>query len=359
MKIPNPIVIILSHGRSGSTLLLEFLAQDPDMWTAFEPLQEVRQMSPFLDMKRAGRCRDPLSPDSSLRGVCPHRDAAILLSLATCNVLPLLTSWYQEMDLAGQRASWVPHPEQRTPGYEWRTTAERNLLVAERTSRLFAWRKGCLQRPRKTLKTIRMNGHLRELFNVSVEGEYAPPLVLHLMRDPKAVYASRKAIYVKATETWNSQLRVPFLGMPRLSGEPALDASTISEWARAMCAASQRDVEAGMQRGYLYERINFSELIYSPQQVTKKIYFKHLKRQIPTEVLNYIDERFLHKEGVTITRQRKGRIASTAHDDGWERSFDTTARDVSTVENRWLQLLAPWESAAIDAGCAMAALDDR
>ena len=36
-------VVILSHGRSGSTLLLELLAQDPQFWTSYEPLQEVRQ----------------------------------------------------------------------------------------------------------------------------------------------------------------------------------------------------------------------------------------------------------------------------------------------------------------------------
>jgi|TARA_B100000524_G_scaffold322661_1_gene204155 hypothetical protein len=349
----KPSVIILSHGRSGSTLLLEFLAQDPDMWTAFEPLQAMRQMPPFLDKKRGGRCRDPLSPDASMRSACPHRDANIVLSLATCNVLPLLTTWYQDLELTGQRAAWVPHPRNQTPGYEWRTTAELPSLVAERTGRLFAWRHGCLKRRHRTLKTIRLNGHLQELFNISIEGEYPLPLVLHLVRDPKAVYASRKAINAKAT-AWNSQPGVTFLGIPRLSGTPAVDTITVSEWARALCAASRRDTAAGSRRGYLYERINFSELIYNPLQVTRMIYLKHLKRQIPTEVLSYITERLQRRERAKSGLLRSSHGVSDAHDKGWEGSFGTSARDAEQVEDQWKKVLAPWESAAIDAGCAMA-----
>ena len=37
-------VVVHSHARSGSTLLFELLAQDPQVWGAYEPLQDVRQL---------------------------------------------------------------------------------------------------------------------------------------------------------------------------------------------------------------------------------------------------------------------------------------------------------------------------
>lgn len=274
----NPPAVIMSHARSGAALLLEFLQQDPDMWTAFEPLQDVRQMPPFLEKVRAGRCRDSTNPDAAMRSACPMRDSTVLLALAACDMSPLLSTWYQEHDLSGGRAQWIPHRNE-LPGSEWRTTHEVPELAHFYAEKLAQKRTSCLEKQRHALKTIRLNGHLDMLWNVSKGAVFAEPLVLQVVRDPRAVYASRKQL-----ENARS------IGMPRLRGDSVSDPIGVQNWARLLCTATLRDTEVGAARGRLYERVNFSELISSPREVMRRIYSRHYRRHLPSEVLAYVDD---------------------------------------------------------------------
>ena len=205
-----PPVLVWSHGRSGSTLLLDLLASDPQLWSSYEPLQEVRQRPHdawAFNVNGPQSCRD--RSEESLHGGgggpsgvtltsrCPLRDAMLLLSLLRCNQLPLLTTWLGELDLTGQRAAFLPErlvgPELGR-GAAWLPTPYFGRLSDTRAAAAVSDERACLDKPGRIAKTIRLNGHLDAVFNVSRALGWEPPLILHLVRDPRAIYASRRRL---------------------------------------------------------------------------------------------------------------------------------------------------------------------
>ena len=325
----NPAAVIMSHGRSGAMLLLEFLRQDPEMWTFFEPLQSIRQMPPHLLKVHAGRCRDNAFPDAAMSPACPLRDSTVLLALASCETESLQTTWYQENDLTAGTEQWIPHPNPHLPGLEYRSTREHPNLASLFSKDLIRQRRACLERPRRAIKTIRLNGYLETLLNVTIDGRFNPPLVIQVLREPTAVFASRK------------QFKEPRLfGMPRMSGSRRKDEASIRRWAKYLCAASIRDTNAGKARGRLFERVWFYELLSKPREVLSNVY-RHYGRRPPVQVLDYVDrwlERNLKMPAVENTT--------------WQYLFGTSPRNAKYVINRWKRALAQWEIDAVTAGCA-------
>ena len=88
-----PPIVVHSHARSGSTLLLELLGRDPQVWTAYEPLQDVRQLPPTAPVV-TDRCRsaETGAAGDPLMAKCPWRDATLLVALLACDTLPLLAT---------------------------------------------------------------------------------------------------------------------------------------------------------------------------------------------------------------------------------------------------------------------------
>ena len=77
-------VLVWSHGRSGSTLLLDMLASDRQTWAAYEPLQEIRERPHdgwAFGLSGQQSCRDKNEDAAkgnggvSLASSCPLRDA--------------------------------------------------------------------------------------------------------------------------------------------------------------------------------------------------------------------------------------------------------------------------------------------
>ena len=158
-------VVIVSHGRSGSTLLLDMLAQDPLIWTSYEPLQEVRQLPSWLPPSKAGRCRDVRrSGGNALESRCPLRDASLLLSALGCDTAPLLATWYQELELAGRAGQYVPHTDESTLRPSWGSgwvPISDVAGLADHRARLYRDDAAqCAARPTRVAKSIRLNGHL-------------------------------------------------------------------------------------------------------------------------------------------------------------------------------------------------------
>ena len=322
-------VLVFSHGRSGSTLLLEILQQDPQAWVSYEPLQEVRQMpsNGALTETQAGRCREGAQERSTVASRCPLRDATLLLALLSCDMLPLLSLWYQELALAGGKGGYLPNAG--AFGSAWLPSSEIPDLSERRASMFMEQQQRCKEKSVRVAKTIRMNGHLDAVVNVSATTGLAPPLVLHLVRDLKSVYASRKG------------LTAPF-GLPSTSSQQQR-AYAVQSWARAMCTATRRDVMAGRRKHHQhYELLNFTELVRRPNVVIEKIYSRHFKRPVPATVRAYIEE---HLPG------RSNNSTNSSEEATWQFQFGTTARNLDAVEHAWERRLEPWEVRAIETGC--------
>ena len=142
-------------------------------------------------------------------------------------------------------------------------------------------RKTCSEKRHRIVKTIRMNGALESIYNVSFASHRPKLLVLHLFRDPKAVFTSRM------------RLPNPF-GVPHRNDlrEAASRAQALRRWSAEICRAAQRDYAIGTngKHKHKYELIAFQDLIDRPREVIGGIYARHLNRSMPDTVVQYINE---------------------------------------------------------------------
>ena len=343
------LVLVWSHGRPSPTLLPDLLAGDPQSWATYEPLQVGRERPHdawAFHIDGLQSCRDRTSTATasgkdngavSLASRCPLRDAALLLTLLRCNHMPLLTAWYGELDLTGQRAAYLPErllgPE-RGRGAAWMATSYHAQLSNTRAAAALADERACNARPERIAKTIRLNGHLDAIFNVSRALGWAPPVVLHLVRDARAVYASRRRV------NWT------------------MEAKTVRVWARAVCGATKRDMASGRRYGAGgYEYIDHATLMRRPTQLVESLYRRHFRRPVPREVHAYIAKHF-----ASARRDRRNgtgdiaaaRRALQSRPSSWQFQYGTEARDVEAVEQRWQSELQPWERSAIEQACGSA-----
>jgi len=235
--------------------------------------------------------------------------------------------WYQELELANMRGGYVPH--QQGFGSVWESTQNRADLADYRITWYKQQAAACSSKTGRVVKTIRMNGHLDSVFNASHAMGLPPPLVLHLVRNPKSVYTSRKGLTT-----------APF-GLPTLLGKRENQATVLQTWARTMCFATRHDMLVGRKHSRYYFFLNFSEFVRRPLPVVEKLYARYFKRQVPVEVATFVREHV----------QPDPRRHVQANESSWQYQFGTKARNLDQVEHRWRQLLQPWEVQAIDSGC--------
>lgn len=331
-----PPVVVHSHARSGSTLLYELLGQDPQVWTAYEPLQDVRQIG--RGVSTTARCRSAdYGGGDPLNARCPMRDAALLVALLSCDPLPLLTAWYADFELDGQQGGFVPHFAPPGPGSVWASTTLFPNMASTRAAQYRAQARACRARPGHLLKTVRMNGQLQTLYNISRALNRKLPVVLQLVRKPRSVYASRK------------NLSNPF-GLPPAAlvacggrgGSPScheVRRSQLRDWAMSTCTATRRDIAAGRRfGGGAYQLVTFGELLRRPRQLVERIYANHFHRAVPAEVYAYIQSHLQPNESAVESGE-------------WQFKYGTSARNLDKVEQRWREQLEPWELQEIDAAC--------
>ena len=328
-----PPIVVHSHARSGSTLLLELLGHDPQVWTAYEPLQDVRQLPPTGPAVTEGcRSAETGAAGDPLMAKCPWRDATLLVALLACDTLPLLAAWYADFELGGRSGGFVPHYDPPVAGSEW---ASISLFPQMATSRAAQYReqvRACRERPGHAIKTVRMNGQLDALYKVSHAFGKKPPLVLHLVRKPFSVYASRKNLT-------NS------FGLPTTAETtPAHRQRLLRDWAQSTCTATRRDIATGKaQAAGAYDLVTFAELVRRPRQLVERLYSRHFHRPVPRAVYSYISTHILPNE-------------SAVESDAWQFKYGTSARSIERVEQRWREQLEPWEVREIEAVCGRGAL---
>ena len=328
-----PSVVVHSHARSGSTLLLELLGHDPQVWTAYEPLQDVRQLPPTVPVV-TDRCRstETVAAGDPLMAQCPWRDATLLVALLACDTLPLLATWYADFELGGRRGGFVPHYDPPIPGSEWASTSLFPHMAVSRAAQYREQARSCRERPGHAIKTVRINGQLDALYKVSHAFGKKPPLVLHLVRKPFSVYASRK------------NLTNPF-GLPTTAETtPAHRQRLLRDWAHSTCTATRRDITTGRaQATGAYDLVTFAELVRRPRQLVERLYSRHFHRPVPHAVYSFIGTHIQPNE-------------SAVESDAWEFKYGTSARSVERVEQRWREQLEPWEVREIEAVCGRGVL---
>ena len=315
-------ILVHAHARSGSTLLLEMLSQDPELWTAYEPLQDTRQLPPKTHTPDVDCRRPEIGYGEPLASRCPLRDAVLLLALLACDMLPIIALWHHNFELDGHAGGYVPHRGSLW-GSVWSPAAQFSDMAISRTRQYLVQGQACRQRRGAIAKTIRMNGNLDTIFRVARTFATKPPLVLHLVRKPLSVYASRK------------NLSNPF-GIP-----PTVANGSLRSWAESTCTATRRDIAAGKaQATGSYELVTFSELLSRPRQLVKRIYTRHLNRTVPRAVREYISSHIKHKGNDAGVQSQV-----------WQFKYGTSARNIEHVHNRWREQLQPWEASQIELGC--------
>mgnify|MGYP006142744793 FL=1 len=343
-----PPVVVHSHARSGSTLLYELLGQDPQVWTAYEPLQDVRQIG--RGTSTAERCRSAESGGGDpLTAHCPMRDAALLLALLSCDTLPLLSAWYADFELDGRQGGFVPHFAPPGPGSVWASSTLFPNMASNRAAQYRAQARACRAQPGHVLKTVRMNGQLQALYSVSRALNRKPPVVLQLVRKPRSVYASRKNL--------SNPFGLPPAALATCGGggssvgngagssggvSPScheVRRSQLRDWATSTCSATRRDIAAGRQfGGSAYQLVTFAELVRRPRQLVERIYANHFHRAVPAAVYAYIQSHLQPNESAVESGE-------------WQYKYGTSARNLDKVEQRWREQLEPWELQEIDAAC--------
>lgn len=300
-----------------------------------------------LSLADAGKCREGPKEQRTLHSNCPNRDAALLLALLSCDALPLLSTWYQELDLAHGKGGYLPIDPR---GARWTRTNSVADLSNKRAAGFMSLQSKCRARPMHVVKTIRMNGHLSAIINVSSATGLQAPIVLHLVREIKSVYLSRKEIIAPfGLPTRSSQRTLPNATNERTSVTSAHDRALLEKWAYAMCAATRHDIRVGLTRhGRFYETINFTNLVLYPHAVVNALYQRHFKRDVPAAVTDYINK---HRPGRLIMPSEEKRRS-------WEYQFGTSARNLYSVQNAWKHKLKQWEIEAIEAGCNLKSWDD-
>lgn len=258
----------------------------------------------------------------------------LLAALLACDTMPLQALWYQELDLYGQRGQWLATDK----GAAWHSSYARPNLAQNAVDKALADRRECLAKPQRAIKTVRLNGRLDALYNVSASLGLPKPIVLHLVRDPRAVYASRKHVGgpTRGGDAAGMHGREVAFWVPNAT----MGVQGAKQWAASLCTATSKDKQTGMLHPGHYELLNFTEFVRSPQAVIRGIYDRHLKRPVPQIVLDFVDSRFsASSHGGAQSGQR-----------GYDR-WGTGSRNVDEVENQWKGKLEPWELEGIDLSC--------
>jgi len=333
-KPAGPPIVIHSHGRSGSTLLLEILEHDPNIWTLYEPLKAVRELPWQISHLEAGRCRDPWQASPSLEPRCPLRDAMLLSSLLVCDTMPLQAVWYQELELAGMRGQWLA----KDIGAAWHGLYAQPNLAQAAVDKALADRRACLAKPQRAIKTVRLNGRLDALYNVSQSLGLPKPVVLHLVRDPRAVYASRKHVGgpTRGNDAKSMREREVAFWVPNAT----MGLKGARHWAASLCVATSKDKKTGARHPEHYKLLNFTEFVRAPEATIRGIYTRYLRRPVPQPVLDFLRSRFPASPAGAPARR----------DENYDR-WGTSARNVDAVESQWKGQLKEWELQGISMAC--------
>ncbi|KAG5184902.1 P-loop containing nucleoside triphosphate hydrolase protein [Tribonema minus] len=300
-------VIITGHGRSGSTLTGSIF-RAPNWVFNYEPLKLhdwPAGLSKRFDPETNTQCRpDPLQVYHKMR--CPVADMMYLLDLAHCRTtdMPLQAVTLEVDDVPGDDVIRRLNATAPLRGTRDPACARRDLAGV-------------------AVKTIRINGHMDQLFALSEKLGLRVDLVIHLMRDPRAVLASRYSV------GW---------GMPE---NRSYDATLA--WARDMCGRTMADSRAGGGR-VNYMALRYEDLAAAAVARTQAIY-ERLERDVPPTVLERMRKNDAQSQGGDSAKGAGGGGKGKPH------QYGVGVRNFIAQLTKWRQELSQVEQNAVAEGC--------
>ena len=149
------------------------------------------------------------------------------------------------------------------------------------------------------------------------------------MRDPRAIYASRRRLAspfgLPAAATRHTDGGGGPPSEPQAAKHTSKGARMVRAWAHGLCGATQRDTATGQSLGAAsYEYIDYSSFVRRPRQLVEQLYRRHFGRPVPREVLRYIAKHL-----------PQARRNATSSPQSWQFQYGTEARDVDAVDQRW------------------------
>lgn len=274
--------------------------------------------------------------------LCPARNALLLAKAASCDlsaaamsVLDVVAPLGRYMDAAsteqGGPDGIVP-PETTEAA---RDTPESLDRIAHLVDYWAFEERRCRDAVAALVKTVRINGHLGLVSAAMAAGTKAKPdtlepgLVVQLIRDPRALLASRYEHH---------------FGLPSDGGR---DASSVEPWATAICEQTMSDADAGEVierdggRGNVrYLLISFEELASDPLSASAKIATSMGLEQIPS----FAEEWLLNKVGGATVPGREQLNAKN--------TLNIGSRNGAAVAERWKASLDWWHVDVMQRACS-------
>lgn len=226
-------VILMGHGRSGTTFVSEMFRSRPDFWYLYEPLL------PFvLPVTHPGALPlgSPMLLELTRRLITCDLDEALMKRLRRNGSV---------LQMSRQHVRTRLH---MNPTLDFDDPAVELPLL----DTLVSVRRQCQQHHRM-IKTIRLNGMLGKFVDEIVatrRSNLEPVVILHLVRDPRAVI--------------NSMLRDKDGGWAVHSRSTTSKDSlaALQHIAQALCAATLDDVQAGARASNNSDKFRYERLIY-------------------------------------------------------------------------------------------------
>ncbi|XP_077424713.1 carbohydrate sulfotransferase 1 isoform X2 [Vanacampus margaritifer] len=314
MESPQKHILLFATTRSGSSFTGQLLNQHPEVFYMFEPLYHVQQA--FTNS--SGRIRRTLDRRALLGA---YRD--LLLNLYKCDlhfienyIRPepqdhVTNSFFRRSSshalcsppvcLEFRNGAALDPPEE-----SWCTKkcGILNLTVASRS---------CLSRGHIAIKTVRIPEvmDLRTL----VEDPRLDLKIIHLVRDPRAILASRITAFsdqFRAWKIWNATGRQPRY----------VDLSQITSTCKDMLASAEAGLlrPAWLQGRYLLVR--YEDLAFNPKHMANELY-------------QFIGLEMEDRVQTWITRNTKSNLSAPFE---WNYKYSTTRNSRMTAESWRLRL---------------------
>ena len=377
-------LLILSHGRSGSTLLFEALSHFVAGKAAFfEPLRSSLSPKGPIALKLPSGCKE-VDNDPDLENHCPLVNVRLIVNSLKCRLFEnahiySALSEAHEVYLSSHhdklQYNAAGHHEMGSSAASFfRNEIADKAVENERKCREHADRSGaCL------VKAIRVNGLLRNIthmwaqenrpFSASLDrddierNEQSLLKVLHLVRDPRGLVASR------LSGGWGKPQGLSLRGNAnRGSIDEKASADMLGTWINALCKQTMTDIESGLilqrshgERAIALRVVRFEDMVANMSDTLHSVLEWLGSDEKKTTSSARSPSLMFAQSSLSKMHQKKSqetiadfvrRKSSNRTADNIEGHYSTAARNGTSVALSWRLKLSRWQIGVINEQCA-------